>query len=151
MCIRDRPRIDPVTGRFDLPTLAERPVYAIVPGLTDGYAPVAPRDEATTYAGSRPQPGQTLTLAAGIAGLPAGTYTLLPSYYALLPGAFRVELGQGALGGAAITQRGGSSSVAATRGLANTGTADGLPRQALVTPGDVLRRYAQYNLSLIHI
>ena len=28
------PRIDPVTGRFDLPTLAERPVYAIVPGLS---------------------------------------------------------------------------------------------------------------------
>ncbi|MBB1627367.1 hypothetical protein A9974_19225 [Achromobacter sp. UMC71] len=139
------PRFDPVTGGFDLPTLGERPVYAIVPGLTDGYAPVAPRDDAAGYAGSRPRPGQTVTLGAGIPGLPAGTYTLLPSYYALLPGAFRVELGQGALGGAASSLRGGSWSVAATRGVSNTGTADGMPRQALVTPGDVLRRHAQYN------
>ncbi len=139
------PRFDPVSGGFDLPTLGERPVYAIVPGLTDGYAPVAPRDDAAGYAGSRPRPGQTVTLGAGIAGLPAGTYTLLPAHYALLPGAFRVELGQGALGGAASALRGGSWSVSATRGLSNTGTADALPRQALVTPGDVLRRHAQYN------
>ncbi|WP_051593715.1 filamentous haemagglutinin family protein [Achromobacter sp. DH1f] len=139
------PRFDAATGGFDLPTLAERPVYAIVPGLADGYAPAAPRDEAAAYAGSRPRPGQTITLAAGVPGLPAGTYTLLPSYYALLPGAFRVELGQGAVAGAASSLRGGSWSVAAMRGLANTGTTDGMPRQALVTPGDVLRRHAQYN------
>ncbi|CAB3890257.1 hypothetical protein LMG26846_03963 [Achromobacter insuavis] len=139
------PRFDAATGKFDLPTLADRPVYAIMPGLADGYAPVAPRDDAANYAGSRPRIGETITIGAGIPGLAAGTYTLLPSYYALLPGAFRVELGQGALGGGATTTRGGSWSVAATRGLSNTGTTDAMPGQALVTPGDVLRRHAQYN------
>lgn len=139
------PRFDAASGKFDLPALSDRPVYAIMPGLADGYAPVAPRDEASGYAGSRPRAGETITIGAGVPGLPAGTYTLLPSYYALLPGAYRVELGQGALGGNASTLRGGSWSVAAIRGLSNTGAVDAMPRQALVTPGDVLRRHAQYN------
>lgn len=139
------PRFDAATGKFDLPALSDRPVYAIMPGLADGYAPAAPRDEASGYAGSRPRAGETITIGAGVPGLPAGTYTLLPSYYALLPGAYRVELGQGALAGNASTLRGGSWSVAAVRGLSNTGTVDAMPRQALVTPGDVLRRHAQYN------
>ncbi|WZB65333.1 hypothetical protein WJ971_21545 [Achromobacter xylosoxidans] len=127
------PRFDGVSGKFDLPALSDRPVYAIMPGLADGYAPVAPRDEASGYAGSRPRAGETITIGAGVPGLPAGTYTLLPSYYALLPGAYRVELGQGALGGNASTLR-GSWSVAAIRGLSNTGAVDAMPRQALVTP-----------------
>ncbi|CAB3927740.1 filamentous hemagglutinin family protein [Achromobacter deleyi] len=139
------PRFDAASGRFDLPALADRPVYAILPGLADSYAPVAPRDSAAGYAGSRPRAGETITLGPGIPGLPAGTYTLLPSYYALLPGAFRIELGQGGLAGAAQGVRGGSWSVSAVRGLAHTGTQDALPRQALVTPGEVLRRHAQYN------
>lgn len=128
------PRFDAASGKFDLPALSDRPVYAIMPGLADGYAPVAPRDEASGYAGSRPRAGETITIGAGVPGLPAGTYTLLPSYYALLPGAYRVELGQGALGGNASTLRGGSWSVAAIRGLSNTGAVDAMPRQALVTP-----------------
>ncbi|MCH1998049.1 hemagglutinin, partial [Achromobacter xylosoxidans] len=40
------PRFDAASGKFDLPALSDRPVYAIMPGLADGYAPVAPRDEA---------------------------------------------------------------------------------------------------------
>ena len=39
-----------------------------------------------------PMVGQQITLGQGVPGLPAGTYTLMPSTYALLPGAFRVEL-----------------------------------------------------------
>ncbi|WP_241049794.1 filamentous haemagglutinin family protein [Achromobacter xylosoxidans] len=139
------PRFDGATGRFDLPSLGDRPVYAILPGLPDAYAPVAPRDSAAGYAGSLPRAGETITLGADIPGLPAGTYTLLPAYYALLPGAFRVELGQGALAGNAQSLRGGSWSVSAIRGLSHTGTLDAMPSQALVTPGDVLRRHAQYN------
>ncbi|WP_238889764.1 filamentous hemagglutinin family protein [Achromobacter insuavis] len=137
------PRFDDANGKFDLPSLADRPVYAILPGLTDRYAPVAPRDDTAGYGGSRPRTGETITVGAGVPGLPAGTYTLLPSYYALLPGAFRVELGQGALGGAAGQLRGGSWSVSAIRGL--SGIVDAMPKQALITPGDVLRRHAQYN------
>ena len=67
-------------------------VYAIVPGFAGNQAPIA----ADTGAGS-PAVGRQVTIGAGVPGLPAGTYTLLPSTYALLPGAFRVELGaQGA-------------------------------------------------------
>ena len=56
--------------------------------------PLAPRDASAGYAGSRPLPGETITIGAGVPGLAAGTYTLLPAYYALLPGAFRVEVGR---------------------------------------------------------
>ena len=90
-------------------------------------------------------PGETITIGAGVPGLAAGTYTLLPAYYALLPGAFRVEVGANAQPFAPVGLRGGSWTVTATRGLAGTGTGDGWPRQALITPGDVLRRHAQYN------
>ena len=107
--------------------------------------PLAPRDASAGYAGSRPLPGETITIGAGVPGLAAGTYTLLPAYYALLPGAFRVEVGANAQPFAPVGLRGGSWTVTATRGLAGTGTGDGWPRQALITPGDVLRRHAQYN------
>ena len=139
------PRFDPPSGQFELPTLDARPVYAILPGLPDRYAPLAPRDASAGYAGSRPLPGETITIGAGVPGLAAGTYTLLPAYYALLPGAFRVEVGANAQPFAPVGLRGGSWTVTATRGLAGTGTGDGWPRQALITPGDVLRRHAQYN------
>ncbi|WP_410963646.1 hypothetical protein, partial [Salmonella sp. SAL04292] len=75
-------------------------------------------------------------------------YTLLPSTYALLPGAYRVELnGQAGLGRAAPTQlmRSGSWSLAGQLSLAGTGVRDELFRQVLLTPADVLRRHSQYN------
>ena len=50
------PRFDPPSGQFELPTLDARPVYAILPGLPDRYAPLAPRDASAGYAGSRPLP-----------------------------------------------------------------------------------------------
>ena len=58
--------------------------------------------------GSRPLPGETITIGAGVPGLAAGTYTLLPAYYALLPGAFRVEVGANAQPFAPVGLRGGS-------------------------------------------
>ena len=72
-------------------------------------------------------PGETITIGAGVPGLAAGTYTLLPAYYALLPGAFRVEVGANAQPFAPVGLRGGSWTVTATRGLAGTGTGDGWP------------------------
>ncbi|MBP6707484.1 MAG: hemagglutinin, partial [Achromobacter sp.] len=140
------PRFNQASGTFELPALAANPVYAILPGLADRYAPVTPQDSASGYAGTRPQAGETITIGAGVPGLAAGTYTLLPSYYALLPGAFRVELGaDNPLAFAPLGLRGGSWTVAGTRGLGYAGTGDAVPRQVLVTPGDVLRRHAQYN------
>ena len=78
-------------GGFTLPSLATNPVYAIVPGIQPGHAPSGGERGAST-----PVAGQRVTLTQGVPGLPAGTYTLLPSTYALLPGAFRVEINGGA-------------------------------------------------------
>jgi filamentous hemagglutinin family protein len=59
--------------------------YAVIPGLST-YAPV----DAVYDAGSTLAPGAAVYLA-GIPGeLAAGTYTLLPARYALLPGAFLI-------------------------------------------------------------
>ena len=82
-------------GRTDL--LASDTIFAVVPGYGFDYAPYAPfNPQAQTLQG---QPGYTnnnlragdqITLADG-SGLPAGTYTLLPARYALLPGSFLVS------------------------------------------------------------
>lgn len=129
---------------FVVPGLSTNPVYAIVPGTQQGYAPVG----AEKGAGD-PMLGQQVTIAAGIPGLPAGTYTLLPSNYALLPGAFRVEL-NGLAGsqrpfGAQLGMRNGSYATQARLGLADTGVLDVLTTQLILTPADRLRTYSQYN------
>ena len=131
------------------PTLSQDPVYAILPGLQGNYAPVTLLDATTsTYAGSVPAPGRQVTIGAGVPGLPAGTYTLLPSYYALLPGGYRVQLGA-ATGSASVlaTQPtiNGSFAVTGTLGLANTGRASGQPVSLTVTSGATLRSYSQYD------
>ncbi len=129
-------------GRFDLPGLADNPIYAIVPGV-QRIAPVAAEGGAVD-----PLVGRQISIGSGVPGLSAGTYTLLPSTYALLPGAYRVELnGQAGLGRAAPTQlmRSGSWSLAGQLSLVGTGVRDELFRQVLLTPADVLRRHSQYN------
>ncbi|WGY37045.1 filamentous hemagglutinin family protein [Pseudomonas aeruginosa] len=129
-------------GRFDLPGLADNPIYAIVPGV-QRIAPVAAEGGAVD-----PLVGQQISIGSGVPGLSAGTYTLLPSTYALLPGAYRVELnGQAGLGRAVPTQlmRSGSWSLAGQLSLVGTGVRDELFRQVLLTPADVLRRHSQYN------
>jgi len=128
---------------FVLPGLGSHPVYAIVPGYASAYAP-ADRGGAVD-----PRIGQQVTIGANdIPGLPAGTYTLLPSNYALLPGAFRVEINGPATGRSphrSMPMRNGSYATAATVGTANTGLADSLSSQLVVTSADVLRSYSQYN------
>ncbi|HEK0245730.1 filamentous hemagglutinin family protein [Pseudomonas aeruginosa] len=129
-------------GRFDLPGLADNPIYAIVPGV-QRIAPVAAEGGAVD-----PLVGQQISIGSGVPGLSAGTYTLLPSTYALLPGAYRVELnGQAGLGRSAPTQlmRSGSWSLAGQLSLVGTGVRDELFRQVLLTPADVLRCHSQYN------
>ncbi|MBQ0740807.1 hypothetical protein J9332_41695, partial [Aquimarina celericrescens] len=70
------------------------PVYAILPGYTGSAAPLGLSDGSLD-----PGIGQQITIPAGVPGLPAGTYTLLPASFALQQGAFRVELGRtGAVG-----------------------------------------------------
>ncbi|RON99419.1 hemagglutinin [Pseudomonas moraviensis] len=130
-------------GTFSLPGLASNPVYAIVPGNQSAYAPMLGEAGAVD-----PRIGQQVTIGVGVPGLAAGTYTLLPSTFALLPGAFRVEVnGQVAqsLTGAAQQMRNGSWSSAGQMSIANTGVRDSIASQLIITSADVLRRYSQYN------
>ena len=131
------------TGGFVLPGLGTNPVYAIVPGVQPGYAPVAPEGGAVD-----PLIGQQITIGAGVPGLAAGTYTLMPSNYALMPGAFRVEInGLAGLGSDGSTQvlRNGSWSTAGRLSIANTGISNSTLSQVTLTSADTLRRYSQYN------
>lgn len=130
-------------GRLLLPSLTSNPVYAIVPGLALDYAPLAGASGAAD-----PAIGQQITLDHGIPGLAAGTYTLMPANYALLPGAFRVELnGVAAAGQQAGSQalRNGSWSTSASLSTRHTAVRQALPGQVILTAGEVLRRYSQYN------
>ncbi|WP_236556065.1 filamentous haemagglutinin family protein [Alcanivorax sp. S71-1-4] len=122
------------------PELATNPVYAIVPGAVSGYAPIDPARGA-----SDPLVGQQITLGDGVPGLPAGTYTLMPSTYALLPGAFRVEVNGGVLATGTAPMRNGSWSAPAHFSIAGTAVRDPLARQVFLTSSDLVRRYSQYN------
>jgi filamentous hemagglutinin family protein len=134
-------------GRFSLsslPSLSTNPVYAIVPGVQPLAAP-AGGPAGASQAGV----GRQITIGAGVPGLPAGTYTLMPSTYALLPGAFRVELNGVAKSvgpaGQALAMRNGSWASTGQLSVAGTGLRDSLPTQVIVTSADTLRTYAQYN------
>ncbi|MEW6438346.1 MAG: filamentous hemagglutinin family protein [Pseudomonadota bacterium] len=62
----------------------DRPIYAVIPGYN---SPVAPIDQEMAPDGAAV--GEQVYLS-GVAGLPAGIYTLLPGQYATMPGAYRV-------------------------------------------------------------
>ena len=118
-------------------------VYAILPGYASAYAPVV--QEAGW---GNPATGQQVTLGAGIPGLAAGTYTLLPSTYARLPGAYRVEIGGGLPREIGTVAAGNGSYVAdGYLGIANTPVRAVLPNQIVVTPGPAVRAHSQYNES----
>lgn len=135
-------RMNP-NGGFTLPGLASNPVYAIVPGVQSAYAPVGGEAGAST-----PGLGQQITLGAGVPGLPAGTYTLMPSTYALLPGAFRVEINGGASASPAMApmqMRNRSWATSGVMSTAGTNVTNPLASSVIVTPASVLRTLSQYN------
>lgn len=143
---RLHPLVQTSSKGFVLPSLSTNPVYAIVPGVQAGAAPVG-----AEHGAGDPAIGRQITIGSGVPGLPAGTYTLLPSTYALMPGAFRVELNglvthQSAFG-STTGMRNGSYSTAARLGVAHTDIVDAQTTQVVLTPADTLRRYAQYNES----
>ena len=86
----------------ELPT-----AFAVVPGFSSGFAPFSlfntgPNSGALGGDPGSPSAGLRLgeqIFLPGVAGLPAGSYTLLPRRYALLPGAFLVVPDEGSLGG----------------------------------------------------
>lgn len=115
-------------------------VYAIVPGH---YGDVAPIDPA--LAGPA-RVGERITIGAGVPGLPAGTYTLLPAEYALMPGGYRVELGaserfdQGVRSSAP-----GLYDASVYLGVAHTGLLARQPRRASIMSGAQVRRYGDFD------
>lgn len=120
---------------------ADNKVYAIVPSYGGSVAP-------TTIDGhAQPGVGQQIVIPAGIEGLAAGVYTLLPAEYALMNGAFRVELGAGMPAGPGrVTQLAdGSTHLGVNTALANTDFRSVLPVEAILTPAKVVRTYSQYN------
>ncbi|QNK67006.1 filamentous hemagglutinin family protein [Variovorax sp. PAMC26660] len=121
---------------------AKNTVYAIVPGYAGSYAPVAPEAGFGT-----PGIGQQVTVPAGVPGLAAGIYTLMPSNYALLPGAFRVEIGAtDPLGIPGVSNVGGGSwRMAGQLSVTNSAVRESLPNQLIVTPGSQVRRHSSYN------
>lgn len=76
--------VNGIYGSEDI--LAAKGVYAVLPGIKDGYAPF----DWDYSKGTDLQPGDAVFLS-GVPGLEAGYYTLLPARYALLPGAYLVR------------------------------------------------------------
>lgn len=64
--------------------------YAVLPSLRGQYASY----DVQEFTGSNVAAGQSVYLS-GMPGLPAGTYPLLPARYALLPGAYLIQLDNG--------------------------------------------------------
>ncbi|MCB5186042.1 filamentous hemagglutinin family protein [Methylobacillus gramineus] len=80
--------IQGIGGSRDI--LAQSGVYALLPSIKGEYAPF----DYDYTKDNAPAIGQAVYLS-GIAGLPAGYYTLLPARYALLQGAYMLQLGSG--------------------------------------------------------
>ncbi|MGF7154290.1 filamentous haemagglutinin family protein [Novosphingobium gossypii] len=117
-------------------------VYALVPSHT-GPAPLAPDAGA-----GDPLIGQQITLSDAVPGLPAGTYTLMPSTYALQKGAFRIEIAAADLRSPAtapVDLKNGSHVLMGRLGIAGTAVREALARQVIVTPASVVRTYSLYN------
>jgi filamentous hemagglutinin family protein len=133
-------------GSVDVLAPGARPeTFAILPGLV-GAAPYDRQE----YAGTTLRPGDSVVLSTPAAGLPAGTYQLLPARYALLPGAFLVRKAPGTTDlalGRAIPQLDGSTVVAGYRAVAAGDTV--LSREArtagfVVEPGAAARARSEY-------
>lgn len=138
-------------GKVDI--LAASNAFAVIPGYGFDYAPYAPFNSNSTavnlqgedgYVNDTLKVGDTVTLGSS-ASLAAGTYTLLPARYALLPGAVLVT----PTGGAPVGSRNlddGSSIVSGYR--ANDLNADRVGRTMMqrfeVAPAEVVRERAEY-------
>jgi len=116
-------------------------IYAIVPTGSAAYAPIAP-----DVGAGDPRVGQTITLTRKTGNLPAGTYVLLPSIYALLPGAYRIELGtSSAVDSDNVAQHSGSFVSQGYLGSPVAGLRDALPTSFVLTPADAVRTLSRYD------
>jgi filamentous hemagglutinin len=133
------------TGKEDVLSALERPGrFAIVPRLRLSQAPHDPQESA----GSTLNIGDSIHISAGVDGLPAGDYVLLPARYALLEGGYIVETAERYTDlqtGVALRQLNGSSIVSGYRRNALTSFADTRRSGFVVTPGVVLAQEARYD------
>ena len=126
-----------------------RAIYAILPGYN---APVSAQDAAMTSAtdaGAGPAVGQSVYLS-GIAGLPAGYYTLLPAGYATLPGAYRVvqnTSSQSAVLGQNAVLPDGTLSITGYFANALDGAHESTNTTFLVQSSPVWQQYSQYTFT----
>lgn len=117
--------------------------FAIVPSLGSDAAPL----DIQYQAGTNIPVGKSVVIK-GVPGLPDGTYTLLPARYALLPGAYAVQVlasDSDAAMQAAVVQPDGSFLTAARMATSGTGQIDSRTSTLRLTPGSVVRTQSQYN------
>ena len=119
-------------------------IYAILPSYVGDYAPAGYAKQDAGYAA--PAAGERITVGSQVPGLEAGTYTLLPAYYALLPGAYRVELTSGTLPAGSLNALGNFTNVSPVAiGFAGTPIVSSLPVAALFTSSANVSQLAQYD------
>lgn len=132
---------DVFTGSYDTP---DNRAFAVVPGV-QGYAPVDADLLVASGAGdpSALQTARQITLGEG-AGLPAGTYTILPARYALLPGAYLLRPStQASLGeGQSQALLDGSVLVGARIHTLGTTISEAQPRTFQVMSRDLAKQYS---------
>lgn len=123
--------------------LASTGTYAVIPGYKPSFAPYDPQYSAG-YGSLKP--GDQVTLSGG-AGLAAGTYTLLPAHYALLPGAFAVTPVSGyrdLLPGRGVVRNDGAQIVSGYSSIAGLGQRDARSQGYLVEPATTIRKRSEY-------
>ncbi len=120
--------------------------FAILPTLR---ADVAPWDPSISPDASL-QPGDAVYLS-GAPGLAAGTYLLLPSRYALLPGAFLVTPASSAYQdmqpGQSVAVLGGGTIVSGYQTVVGTPFGSSRTSGFMVTPASVVLQQAQYTIT----
>ncbi len=116
--------------------------FAVLPQLGETFAPFDPLASAT----AAPGVGDTIYIADGVDGLPAGVYAKLPARYALY-GGYLVEPTKTAvapLPGDGLARSDGLQVVAAKGGVAGTSTFDAQWHAYTVSNGAQLRERAEY-------
>ncbi|WP_447725922.1 filamentous haemagglutinin family protein [Sphingomonas koreensis] len=119
---------------------ADNKVYAIVPDYQGSAAPRAIDGHA------QPEFGQQIIVPEGVPGLKAGTYMLLPAEFALMKGAYRVEMGRATAPGAGQLSKlpDGSLALGVHTSVANLATRSAQAVDIILTPADVVRTHSQY-------
>lgn len=136
-------------------TLNRAGLFAVLPNYQYDFAPYDTEiAKSTALNGTKLQAGDKITISTANGVLAQGTYTLLPSRYALLPGAVLVSaanVGAGGVLNQAITQDDGSVFVSGQRTATGTSLTGGDPRQTfMLESAATFRAKSAYALTSIN-